>query len=156
MSKRIRNILLRCILNSCAKISVEAELVLDDGSKGIASVPVAIKAGRREKSRSNLPTQGWLGFADNVKQITESLKTLTLKDQDQFDDYLNNQFFFFLHLFGDSFCALVQCFNIMVLFEEHQFHQSFGIRITPNCAPTATLSGKSPATSTGVASVATS
>jgi enolase len=93
MSSHIKNILLRCILNSCAKISVEAELVLDDGSKGIASVPVAIKAGRREKSRSRLPTQGWLDFADDVKGITELLKTLALEDQDQFDDYLNNQAF---------------------------------------------------------------
>src|SRR5262249_24293926 len=93
MSHYIRNIILRCILNSCAKISVEAELVLDDGSKGIASVPVAMKAGRREMSLSKLPTQGWLDFPGNVQDMTALLKTLTWEGQDQFDSYLKSQAF---------------------------------------------------------------
>jgi enolase len=91
MSIHIKGILLRCILNSCGKLSVEAELNLEDGSRGIASVPVAIKAGRREKSRSRLTTLGRFDTDENIIELSRLLKKTEFETQDEFDAFLNSK-----------------------------------------------------------------
>ena len=46
--KKIKNIIIRRILNSTGGDAYEAEVELEDGFVGIASSPVAIEPGRRE------------------------------------------------------------------------------------------------------------
>ena len=64
--KKIKNIIIRRILNSTGGDAYEAEVELEDGFVGIASSPVAIEPGRREKkttskSFSYLPVEGIKG-----------------------------------------------------------------------------------------------
>lgn len=47
--KKINKIIIRNILNSTGGDAFEAEIELEDGSRGVASAPVAIEAGKREK-----------------------------------------------------------------------------------------------------------
>lgn len=47
--KKINKIIIRRILNSTGGDAYEAEVCLEGGGKGVASAPVAIEPGKREK-----------------------------------------------------------------------------------------------------------
>ncbi|HEY0752556.1 MAG TPA: hypothetical protein VGD98_01140 [Ktedonobacteraceae bacterium] len=93
MSKHTSNptqsILLRGILNSCGNLSVEAELVLADGSWGRAAVPIAIKPGRREKPRSRQLAPGRFVSASEISQLTSVLREEGGEAQEDFDRVLS-------------------------------------------------------------------
>lgn len=82
---RIRSISLRTILNSQGGRSLEAWVVLDDGTVGVGSAPRAIIPGRRER---NLVDSGRLGPCDGdaaVIELAGFLKGYACEDQRQFD-----------------------------------------------------------------------
>ncbi len=85
MNSQTKSIILRCILNSCGDFSVEAELTLTNGFRGIASAPVAIKPGRREKPRSHLITPGHVVSKAEIDRLTGLLKNKAGTTQQEFD-----------------------------------------------------------------------
>lgn len=80
-----KDIILRCVLNSCGDLSAEAEITLVDGSRGIGSVPAAIRAGRREKSRSKLAAPGRFGSDLEIEQFLRLFQDEECATQNRFD-----------------------------------------------------------------------
>jgi enolase len=67
---------------------VEAELRLTDGSLGIASAPVAIAPGRRERARAELAGLGSLGGERALAEVREHVLETSVAAQPEFDALL--------------------------------------------------------------------
>jgi enolase len=73
MEAQVKRVHFRGILESRGKLTVEAELELQDGSLGLASSPVAIAPGRREQRRSFIQALGPLD-GDDGEEIFRKLR----------------------------------------------------------------------------------
>ncbi len=90
MNSRIKDIILRGILNSRGDLSVEAEITLENGARGMASAPVAMKPGRREQRRSRLVKPGRFVSTADMDQLLTILQREAGTTQQTFDATLHN------------------------------------------------------------------
>lgn len=95
MSSLINDIYAREILDSRGNPTVECEVILEDGSRGLASVPSGASTGEREafemrdEDNSRYLGKGTLKAVDNVNEtIYEALEGMDATDQAQIDNIL--------------------------------------------------------------------
>lgn len=94
MQARVKRVHFRGILESRGKLTVEAELELHDGSLAVASSPVAIAPGRREKRRSFIQTLGPLDREDGkdgeavFRELRARIENVQFDSQAHFDSFV--------------------------------------------------------------------
>jgi enolase len=94
MQAQVKRVHFRGILESRGKLTVEAELELQDGSLGVASSPVAIAPGRREQRRSFIQTLGPLDGKDGndgeaiFRELRHQVENVRFDSQSHFDSFV--------------------------------------------------------------------
>ena len=88
METQVKRVHFRGILESRGKLTVEAELQLQDGSNGWASSPVAIAPGRREQRRSFIQTLGPLDDQPVFRDLRGQIEGIRFDSQCSFDSFL--------------------------------------------------------------------
>lgn len=97
--KKIKDIVLRKILNSGGKYTIQAEIVLTKNIKGIASAPSAIIPGRREVETTNFDSINSMHL-DNLKKQLLKLKN---PNQMKVDNILENN----IETLGSDLCLSI-------------------------------------------------
>ena len=88
MEAQINRVHFRGILESRGKLTIEAELELQDGSLGWASSPVAIAPGRREQRRSFIQHLGPLDGEAVFSELRRRIETVRFNSQNNFDSFV--------------------------------------------------------------------
>lgn len=88
MEAQVKRVHFRGILESRGKLTIEAELQLQDGSHGWASSPVAIAPGRREQRRSFIQTLGPLNDQPVFRDLRGQIEGGRFGSQAHFDSHL--------------------------------------------------------------------
>ncbi len=88
MEAQVKRVHFRGILESRGKLTVEAELQLQDGSHGWASSPVAIAPGRREQRRSFIQALGSLDDQSVFHELRGEIEGVRFGSQSHFDSHL--------------------------------------------------------------------
>jgi enolase len=88
MTNWVESVQFRGILDSRRKTTVEAEVRLADGSRGIASAPVAIAPGRAERARTELTGLGSLDAEPALAEVRDRVLGAAADSQAEFDALL--------------------------------------------------------------------
>jgi enolase len=88
MEAQIKRVHFRGILESRGKLTIEAELELQDGNLGWASSPVAIAPGRREQRRSFIQHLGPLDGEAVFSELRRRIETVRFNSQSHFDSFV--------------------------------------------------------------------
>src|SRR5437016_5032622 len=88
MEAQVKRVHFRGILESRGKLTVEAELELQNGSFGWASSPVAIAPGRREQRRSFIEALGPLDKEAVFSELRQKIEGARFDSQSHFDSFV--------------------------------------------------------------------
>ncbi|WP_158890682.1 hypothetical protein [Amycolatopsis anabasis] len=88
MVNRIENVQFRGIFDSRRNVTVEAEIRFADGATGVASAPIAIAPGRRERARADVTRLGALDEAPAFAELRDRITGTSAGTQRDFDEFL--------------------------------------------------------------------
>ncbi|WP_206795418.1 hypothetical protein [Amycolatopsis sp. MtRt-6] len=89
MAEYVDSVVLRGIFDSRRNLTVEAEIRFDDGATGVASAPVAIAPGRRERARVDVTALGALDDLPVYAGVRDRLTGAPASSQKRFDEILD-------------------------------------------------------------------